>query len=476
MAFSSLFFLLFFLPLFALCYFTRSGNKDKDRILLIFSLIFYAWGGLRYVVLLLLMSAVGYFFGLKLQQETDSSRRKLYLTVSVIIFLAVLGFFKYTGFLLGNFGSLVDKDSFLLKLGLPLGISFYTFKLISYVADVYHQRTEAETGYLDFLCYVALFFNVVQGPIVSYTQMREDYYYRKFLYNDLANGLYRCCVGLVKKAVLADHCGALADSLLPLGTDISTIPVSGVWLGSLCYMLQIYLDFAAYSDIAIGLARMCGFHFEENFNYPYMAISVKDFWRRWHISLSRFFRDYVYIPLGGNRVSPKRTILNLLVVWALTGLWHGASWNYVLWGLYFFVFIVLENQLTARQAKSLPSVLQHAITLLILFISWIIFRFEDFSRLGAALKGLLGLNGNALTGSTVSISFVNNIFFLILAILACTPVFRKLMTLLEARCTRRAETAARYYILRTVLAVVFFILALTAMIGNSYTPFLYNQF
>lgn len=476
MAFSSLFFLLFFLPLFLLFYFHAAGIKGKNRTLLIFSLIFYAWGGLRYVVLLLLMSAIAYFLGRRIQEATNPSLRKGFLILSVTLFLAVLGFFKYTGFLLGNFGSLVDQDSFLLKLALPLGISFYTFKLISYVADVYHQRVEAETSYLDLLCYVAMFFNVVQGPIVRYSDLKEDYYHRKFLYNDITTGIYRCCLGLMKKAVLADHCGALADSLLPLGTDISTVPVNGVWLGSLCYMLQIYLDFAAYSDIAIGLARMCGFHFGENFNYPYMARSVKDFWRRWHISLSSFFRDYVYIPLGGNRVSPGKMIRNLLVVWALTGLWHGASWNYVLWGLYFFLFIVIENRWAAKGKKALPSLLAHVITLLILFVSWIIFRFEDFSSLGTALKGLFGLNHNALTGSTVVISFSNNIFFLLLAVLACTPCFRKLMALIEAKCLNRTQASATYYRLRILLAAVFFLLALTAMIGNSYTPFLYNQF
>ncbi len=476
MAFSSLFFMLFFIPLFALFYFTGSGIESKNRVLLIFSLIFYCWGGLRYVVLLLIMSAVGYIFGLKLQYEKKPSSRKMLLTISVVIFLAVLGFFKYTGFILGNFGSLVSEDSFLLKLALPLGISFYTFKLISYVADIYHQRIKAEESYPNFLCYVAMFFNVVQGPIVRYSTIESDLYHRKMLYSDVANGIYRCCVGLAKKAVFADHCGSLADSFLPLGTDISSIPVSGVWLGSLCYMLQIYLDFAAYSDIAIGLARMCGFHFDENFNYPYIAESVKDFWRRWHISLSSFFRDYVYIPLGGNRVSAQRTMINLLVVWALTGLWHGASWNYVLWGLFFFVFIVIENKLAANNIKPLPVVLRHAITLFIIFISWIIFRFEDFSALGTALKGLFGLNHNALGGSTVAISFINNIFFLILAILACTPVFKKLMSIIEAKSMNRYQVPTAYYALRIVLAAVFFVLAITALIGNSYTPFLYNQF
>lgn len=475
MIFSSLFFMLFFLPLFLLFYFSSNTIERKNRVLLIFSLIFYCWGGVRYIILLVLLSFVGWYSGIVMERTVKQETRKKYLIGSVIIFVGVLVFFKYTGFFLRTFG-FNDPSSPLLKLALPVGISFYTFKLISYVMDVYRETVTAEPDYITFLTYVSMFHHCVAGPIVRYSTIQNELHSRKRLYADIANGIYRCCIGLFKKAVFANHCGTLAENFLPIAGDIASVPVSGVWLGSLCYMLQIYLDFSAYSDIAIGLGQICGFHFEENFNYPYIASSVKDFWKRWHISLSSFFRDYVYIPLGGNRVSPKRLVINLLVVWALTGFWHGASWNYVLWGLFFFVFIFLENKYIVKKVVTLPKAAMHAITLFIVFISWIIFRFENFASLGKALAGLFGLNSNSIGSSAVNITFANNIFFIIIAIVACTPVFRKIMTIIERKTTKPDSVSSVYYTLRIVISVVFFILSIIALIGNSYSPFLYYQF
>ncbi len=475
MIFSSLFFMLFFLPLFLLFYFSNSTISGKNRVLLIFSLIFYCWGGVQYIILLILLSLVGWQCGIRLEQTASNSIRKKYLIGSVVIFVGVLVFFKYTGFFLKTFG-FNDPSSPFMNMALPIGISFYTFKLISYVVDVYRDNVEAEKSYLTFLTYVSMFHHCVAGPIVRYSTIQNELYQRKRLYADIANGIYRCCVGLCKKAVFANHCGSLAENFLPLSGDITTVPVSGIWLGSLCYMLQIYLDFASYSDIAIGLGQICGFHFDENFNYPYIASSVKDFWRRWHISLSSFFRDYVYIPLGGNRVSPKRLILNLLIVWALTGFWHGASWNYVIWGLFFFVFILLENKYIVTEKIKLPKPAMHAITLFIIFISWIIFRFENFKSLGLALAGLFGFIGNPAGSSAVNITFANNIFFLIISILACTPIFKMIMKLIEQKTSKPDSVSKLYYTLRIVISIVFFVLAIIALIGNSYSPFLYYQF
>ena len=476
MIFSSLFFLLFFLPLFLLLYFLVQGEKKQNIVLLIFSLVFYCWGGVRYVVLLAAMVFAAWLFGRLIENARTRKTQKILLAVSVAIFLAVLGFFKYTGFFLSIFGGLPGSDSPAFQIALPLGISFYTFKLISYVADVYHSRIRAEKSYLMLLTYTSMFHHAVAGPIVRYSTVQKELRHRKYRYGDIADGICRCCVGVAKKAILADHCGALAEQLLPVAGDIASVPASAVWLGSIFYMLQLYLDFSAYSDIAIGLGRICGFHFEENFNYPYMAVSVKDFWRRWHISLSSFFRDYVYIPLGGSRVSKRRLILNLLVVWALTGFWHGASWNYILWGLFFFAFIVLQNFWTERGMPSIPKILAHAGTLFIVFIGWIMFRFESFPQLGMALKGLFGLNGNPAGGSTVSITLVNNIFFLILAVLACTPLLSMLLKWPD-RMTAKGDVRPQYvYIIRIAIAAALFVLAVIALVGNSYSPFLYYQF
>ena len=468
--------MLFFLPLFLLFYCLADTTDRRNKVLLIFSLIFYCWGGIRYVLLLAILTFIGWAFGIKIQTGSTKAERKPWLVAAVVIFIGVLGFFKYTGFFLGTFGALLGADASLFHIALPLGISFYTFKLISYVADIYHYRIEAAESYLTVLTYVSMFQHAVAGPIVRYKTIQNELYDRKHRFSDITNGIYRCCIGLAKKSILANHCGTLAEQLLPIAGDISTVPITGVWLGSLFYMLQLYLDFSAYSDIAIGLGWICGFHFEENFNYPYIASSIKDFWRRWHISLSSFFRDYVYIPLGGNRVSGGRKYVNLLIVWALTGLWHGSSWNYVIWGLFFFCFICLENLAAERHWPTLPKAARHAKTLLIVFFGWTIFRFESFSQLGTALKGMFGLNGNAAAGSAIGITFANNIFFLILAVLACTPIFKFLMKKVEIRLNAGSVLTGKFYIVRIVIAAVCFVISIIALIGGSYSPFLYYQF
>lgn len=459
-----------------LVYFRVSSSEARNRTLLIFSLIFYCWGGLRYLILLLIMTALGFFMGRIIERTGDPARKKTYLILSAALFLAVLGVFKYTGFFLGSVGALLNQDWNIFRIALPLGISFYTFKLISYVADVYNGRCTAADRYQDLLLYTSIFHQSVSGPIERYTDMAPQIRSRKATLKNLVDGMTRFCTGLAKKAVLANHCGSLAATLLPLSSEIRTVPVTGVWLGSLCYMLQIYLDFSAYSDMALGLGQMIGFHYKENFNYPYIAVSIKDFWKRWHISLSSFFRDYVYIPLGGNRISKTRTMLNLLAVWALTGLWHGASWNYILWGLYFFVFITLENLYRDRGGKALPAAAGHVYTLLVVFISWILFRFEDFGQLGLALKGLVNLNGAGLNSAAIGVVLKNNIFFLIAAVFACTPVAAGQAAKLNAQLNRRIPNISRAMLLRIVFCILMLAVSVFALIGNSYTPFLYNQF
>jgi alginate O-acetyltransferase complex protein AlgI len=357
---------------------------------------------------------------------------------------------------------------------LPIGISFYTFQLISYVADVYRGDTEAQQKYWLLLLYASLFHQCIAGPIVRYKDISRDIMTRRAKAGEMGRGITRFAVGLAKKAVLANSCAAVADSLLA-AEGIASASAMSIWLGSFAYMLQIYLDFSAYSDMAIGMGLMCGLHYKENFNYPYMADSVTDFWRRWHISLSSFFRDYVYIPLGGNRCSEKRQMFNLLVVWFLTGLWHGASWNYIIWGLYYFVLLLTEKFVWTGYG-SVNSALRRLMTLSAVYFGWVIFRFENLGTLSAAFKGMICLNHNHFTDAAASLAFKNNIFLLIAAVIAVTPAGKYLKNII--RNIGRDNTAVMwiYGVADAAVPAVLLLISMMALVGNSYNPFLYFQF
>ena len=372
MVFSSLLFLYAFLPLNLLFYVLARGIRMKNAVMLLFSLVFYAWGEPKYVLLLIGMTLADWVFALIMDKARSSAGRRAALIGACVVNLGLLGVFKYGTFAMENLHSLTGFPSVIPEIALPIGISFYTFQLLSYVVDVYRREVPAQRDFAKLLTYVSLFHQCIAGPIVRYQDVAEEILYRKVSLTEISRGIGRFTTGLGKKALLANTCGSLADSLLltdavasnaALLTDnVATLaarPALGLWIGVLCYMLQIYLDFSAYSDMAIGMGLMIGFHYKENFDYPYVSRSVTEFWRRWHISLSSFFRDYVYIPLGGNRKGTARTIFNLLVVWFLTGLWHGASWNFVLWGLYFFVFLVVEKLFLRRVLEKLPSFFTH---------------------------------------------------------------------------------------------------------------------
>ncbi len=476
MAFSSLLFVLVFLPVFLIVYRFMPDRRKENRLLLIFSLIFYAFGGLKYLVLLLIMSAIGWIAGRFIEVQDSLRLRKLFLIITLVIFIAVLVVYKYTGFFLGIADAVIPKELAIPEIIMPLGISFYVFKLISYEVDVYRGDIESEASFPVFLIYTASFHHVLQGPIIRYGEIVDEMYDRKVSYAGMANGIYRFCIGLSKKVILADHVGAMAQALSPVGAEAGSVAVTGFWLGSICYTLQIFLDFSAYTDMAIGLGEMIGFHYPENFNYPYIADSVRDFWRRWHITLSSFFRDYVYIPLGGNRRGSTRRTINLLVVWLLTGLWHGSSWNFVLWGLFYFGFIVLENHLNDRGGMNWPAPLKHIYTLLVVNLGWILFRFEKFADLGRALIGMIGIGANGFINNAVTFNVRNNLFFLIFAILACTPFFKFVGGRLDALTSKSGAGKQVMSALRTVAALLLLIWSVFAMVGNTYTPFLYNQF
>ncbi len=519
MSFSSLIFIALFLPVFMIGSVLARGNQRKNLVLLLFSLIFYAFAGLTKLALLLMVTILAWFSGQRIgralqfaasenpdYQEGDDvfqspdaertrvegqKRARAWLLLALVLLIAVLLFYKLAGpicrqLFLANAGNLEAGGgattgtaaailAYVRNIGLPLGISFYIFKLISYVADVYTKKT-APGDFFHVLLYTVTFHQVAQGPITRYAEMAEEMDHRSADAEDLAEGLWRFTVGLAKKTVLADHLGALAETFLPLAGNTG-FSVGGAYLGALCYMLQLYLDFSAYSDMALGLGRMIGFHYPENFNYPYIAVSVRDFWRRWHISLSRFFRDYVYIPLGGNRVSTGRLLLNLLAVWALTGFWHGSSWNFILWGLYYFVFIAIENFVkkfqkaktadvsgstaavadpnsaadTKRNAQAprrspltpLTHAFGHIYTLIVVFFGWVLFRFSDFQVLREVLRAMLFLSGRATVDAAELLTLRSNLFFLIFSIIACTPLGARLAAKLRGFYDASLQQEAR---------------------------------
>ena len=468
MVFSSLLFVFLFLALNLVSQAALRGARQKNIAMLLFSLVFFSWAGPRYVVLLLLDTALCWFFAICIEREPQ--RKKLHLSLCVALVLLVLGIFKYTGFLMGNLQSLFGWPEVIPQIVLPIGISFYTFQLISYVVDVYRGEVRAQKKYWILLLYASLFHQCIAGPIVRYRDVAQDLAKRQVHAEEVSRGISRFTVGLAKKAVLANSVAVLADRWLPMTTEgLAKIPTAGLWLGGLCYMLQIYLDFSAYSDMAIGMGLMCGFHYKENFNYPYIASSVTDFWRRWHISLSTFFRDYVYIPLGGNRCGLPRQILNLIIVWGLTGLWHGASWNFLLWGLYYGVILIIEKVWLQKPLQKAPGVVQRLYSLLLIILGWVIFALTDFGAIGNYFAALFGAHGGA--DAQTMYLLTTNISLLLVAALACTRWPAHAANDLLARLPQAAQTLLRCLFYAAVL-----LMCVAFLVGDSYNPFLYFRF
>lgn len=479
MAFSTLIFVFTFLVLHFAALIMAPTIKHKNIVLLISSLIFYAWGGLSYLLLLVGMVFVNYVGALVVSLFKTKYKRRFWLWVTCAIDLLFLGIFKYTGFFLGNLQFLFGIPESIPQIVLPIGISFYTFQLLTYVVDVYRDEVPPQKSYWLLLLYTSSFHQCIAGPIVRYKDVNEELLHRTFKATEVSEGIMRFTIGLGKKAILANTCAELADSLMPMDIEkLSHISSVGLLLGGACYMLQIYLDFSAYSDMAIGLGLISGFHYKENFNYPYTATSVTDFWRRWHMSLSSFFRDYVYIPLGGSRVKKNRHLLNLFVVWFLTGMWHGASWNYILWGLYFFCFLVLEKYGFKFDIKAkLPfwkRFVRRLYLLAVVYFGWLLFRFTDLGALWTVLKGFVCANGNQLIDSSVTIAFKNHIFFLIFTLIACTPLYKTCVDKLKQANFSPAVSIYNGWIIVAPIVLIF--LSLISLVGNSYNPFLYFQF
>lgn len=486
MVFSSLLFVYAFLPICLLIYSVARNIKAKNIVLLIFSLIFYSWGEPIYVGLLILMTFCDWLLARLIEKSDGKNSRKILLATACIINLGLIGVFKYTGFVCENIQRIFGIPEVIPQIVLPIGISFYTFQLLSYVVDVYRKEVPAQKNFFWLLLYSSLFHQCIAGPIVRYSDVQREITDRRTNLNDVTKGITRFTVGLAKKALIANTCGSLSDTLLVSDALINTAANSalaelssrsavGLWLGVLLYMLQIYLDFSAYSDMAIGMGLMVGFHFKENFNYPYTAKSVTDFWRRWHISLSSFFRDYVYIPLGGNRKGTLRTYRNIFVVWLLTGLWHGASWNFVLWGLFFCLFLIIEKLGFLKALNKIPALFSRTYLLIVVFFGWILFRFSDFSFIPVVIKGLFGLNGNAILDFETKTLITGNIIFIAVAILCVTPLTKNIAEKLKPKKKGTAYSVI-YNIIGAVIPVILLILSTITLVGDSYNPFLYFQF
>ncbi|HBL41007.1 MAG TPA: membrane-bound O-acyltransferase family protein [Ruminococcaceae bacterium] len=489
MVFSSLFFVFFFLPLNLGIYYCRKSTPTRNAVMLVFSLVFYAWGEPKYVLLLVAMALCDWLFAKRIEQNRNNPKRmRLALLCACVVSLGLLGVFKYGMFVQENFQRLFGAANEITPIELPIGISFYTFQLLTYVVDVYRGDVRAENNFAYVLLYASLFHQCVAGPIVRYQDIASQITSRRVSAGNMADGITRFTVGLGKKALLANSCGALADKLLlsdaaagdfsQLAQNLqilSTRPAAALWLGMAFYTLQIYLDFSAYSDMAIGMGLMTGFRYRENFDYPYVSRSVTEFWRRWHISLGSFFRDYVYIPLGGNRKGKVRTVLNLLIVWALTGLWHGASWNFVLWGLYYFVFLVLEKFLLKKRISSRP-ILSRVFTMTVVFFGWVLFKFDRMPLVGAVLKGMFCANANPFTSYETGLVFKSHIFLLLAAVVACTPVAKLVKAIVYALSRKGKAGRMASTVLQCAYPCLMLVLSTASLVGNSYNPFLYFQF
>ena len=471
MVFSSIPVLFFFLPLCLILYYAVPFSL-KNGILLIFSLIFYAWGEPVYILLMLFATLVDYTNGLLMERFGNTkSKRTFFLCCSVIINLSVLAFFKYADFIILNINGLLGTNITPLGLGLPVGISFFTFQTMSYIIDLYRGEVETEHNYFTYLTYVSMFPQLVAGPIVRFSDIDAELHKRQLNRSEIETGLLRFMQGLFKKVLIANQVGALWEELRIL--EASQISVTTAWLGAACFTLQLYFDFSAYSDMAIGMGWMLGFHFNENFNYPLSSISVTDFWRRWHISLSTWFRDYVYIPLGGNRKGVAKQLRNMAIVWFLTGLWHGAAWNFVLWGVYYGVLLALEKFVWGKALAKLPRFFQHLYAILIVVFGFVIFTFDDMTALQSYLSSLFALAGNSFFG-TEFLWYIGNYGVILLA--ACILAF-PVYPWLKAKVARLGKKGAlTVSTISMVGYIALFLLATACLVNDTYNPFLYFRF
>ena len=466
MVFSSMTFVPLFFPLVLGLYFAFKSPKARNAVLLAFSLLFYAWGEPKWIFVMLLTVTVNYFCGLLIDRSESKAKRTAAMVGGVALSLGFLVYFKYFGFFSDVVTGLLGVENTFTKPVLPIGISFYTFQVLTYTVDVYRGKVPVQKSYGKLLMYVSFFPQLIAGPIVNYTDIAPSLGERKIKAGDLHYGFLRFFIGFAKKVLLANTCGVIVSKL----DALTAMSFAGSWLMALSYAFQIYFDFSGYSDMAIGMGRMFGFRFFENFNYPYISKSVTEFWRRWHISLGTFFRDYVYIPLGGNRVSTAKHIRNILIVWLLTGFWHGASWNFLVWGLYYGALLLAEKFLFHRLKAKLPAVVNIAMTLVLVLVGWVFFYYENLSAGLHHLGIMFGLSDAPLTDPYAVYYFKHDFLFLAASALASIPWKQ----LLGSRLPPRLPAAGR--ILKPVAVTLLFLSSLAMIITQSYNPFLYFRF
>ena len=459
MVFSSIPFLYYFLPAVLAVYFL-TPRKGKNAVLLLASLIFYGWGELRLLPLMAFTILLCYVCGLGI--ELSRKRKKRWLLASIVISVGLLGVFKYADFFIGSLNTVTGLKIPLLHLALPVGISFYTFQCLSYTIDVYRGSVPAQKNLINFGAYVALFPQLIAGPIVRYADIARELEHREHSWENAAVGLRRFLVGLGKKVILADNFALLIRLFRQSGEK----SVLFYWMYAVAFTLNIYFDFSGYSDMAIGLGRVLGFHFVENFNYPYLSGSVTEFWRRWHISLGSWFRDYVYIPMGGSRVSRWRWVLNILTVWMLTGLWHGAAWNFVLWGLLFAALLLAEKWIPVLQR--LPGVLRHGYVLLAVVLSFVLFNADSLAQAGQDFAGLFGFGSLSLTSAETLYYLKSYAVLFVLGILGSTPVVRD--------AARRIDGTKAGVVLEAAAMLALLIVCTAYLVDGSFSPFLYFRF
>lgn len=474
MVFSDSIFLFFFLTTVLLVYFLiLRGRKARNLFLMVMSLVFYAWGEPWFVFVMVGSIAVNWLAGLFMDRyKEDPARKKRVLVLTVTFNLLLLGVFKYLMFLMKNINWALGLQLPVPHIILPIGISFFTFQAMSYVIDVYRGDGQVQRSFWNVCLYISLFPQLIAGPIVRYQTVAEEIEDRNENFDEFCEGGRRFVVGLIKKVLLANNLALLADHAF--GLDPAALSVGSGWLGAVAYLWQVYFDFSGYSDMAIGMGLMFGFHFLENFNFPMVARSITEFWRRWHISLGTFFRDYVYIPLGGNR---KCLIRNLLVVWFLTGLWHGASWNFILWGVFNFVLIVIEKKLLRRFLERIPAFFSRVYFVFVILVGWTFFYFTDTTRLFVFLGALFGSGGRSFISPDAIILIENNCVFIVICILACMPVFKYMSDITERKTEERSKLAAGIQNIGQPFAyTVVFIVSLLFLVSQTYNPFLYFQF
>ena len=466
MVFSSLTFLLIFLPLLYILYFVGSAPRWRNGVLLVMSLLFYGWGEPLWILAMLVSTFANYFCARALTRTESEGKRRAILAVGVVFSLSFLFYFKYSAFFANSLAKLFGASWTAADKRLPIGISFYTFQILTYTVDVYRKKAPALENPLRLLLYISCFPQLIAGPIVQYADVADQLAERKILPDEFTAGLQRFIKGLAKKVLLANVCGAAMEELTLAGTG-TPLSLLSAWMAAFLYTLQIYFDFSAYSDMAIGLGRTLGFRYKENFRFPYASLSVTEFWRRWHISLGSFFREYVYIPLGGNRRGGPRTVLNLLIVWALTGLWHGACWNFVLWGLYFGVLLILERFVFKALIEKTPAPVRWALTFVIAVIGWVIFYYTDLAALAQALGALFGV-GISGWSDAASIAVLRRYGIWSLgAFVLSLPV----VPFVSEKLPEKLRGA-----LGLVFTLLLFAASLLFLIGQSYNPFIYFRF